>query len=58
MFMAEIYSNFTHSGVVIFWMVNGCNGLNLMACRRPGQSVGRHTGWAGRMLTCISRRIL
>lgn len=29
MFMGEIHSNFTHSGVVILWMVNGCNGLSL-----------------------------
>jgi hypothetical protein len=58
MVIAEIHSNLDHSGVVILGMVNGCNGLNLMAYRRPGQSVRRHIGWAGVMLTCISRRIL
>jgi len=47
MVIAEIHSNLDHSGVVILWMVNGCNGLNLMAYRRPGQSIRRHIGWAG-----------
>ena len=47
MVIAEIRSNLDHSGVVILWMVNGCNGLNLMAYRRPGQSIRRHIGWAG-----------
>ena len=37
-----------------FW--SKANGLNLMAYRRPGQSVRRHIRWAGVMLTCISRR--
>jgi len=32
-------------------MVNSCNGLNLMAYRRPGQSVRRHIGWVGVMST-------
>ena len=47
MVIAQIHSNLDHSGVVILWMVNGCNGLNLMAYRRPGQSIRRHIGWAG-----------
>ena len=47
MVIAEIHSNLDHSGVVILWMVNGCIGLNLMAYRRPGQSIRRHIGWAG-----------
>ena len=58
MVMAEIHSNLGQSGVVILWMVNVCNGLNLMAYRWPGQSVRRHIGWAAVMLTCISMRIL
>ena len=58
MVMPEFYSNLGHSGVAIFWMVNVCNGLNLMAYSRPGQSVRRHIGWSGVTLTCIPRRIL
>ena len=35
MVMTEIHSNLGHSGVVILSMVNGCNGLNLLAHMRP-----------------------
>jgi len=56
MVVAEIHSNLGHSGVVILWMVNGCNGLNLMAYRRPGQSVRRHTGWAG-VMSAMTRMV-
>ena len=58
MVIAEIHSNLDHSGVVILWMVNGCNGLNLMAYSWSGQSLRRLIGWAGLVLTCLSMRVL
>ncbi len=58
MVMAEIHSNVGHSGVVILWKVNVCNGVNLMAYRRPGQSVKRHIGWVGVMLIGVAANCL
>jgi hypothetical protein len=58
MVMAEIHSNLGHSGVVILWMVNVCNGLNLMAYRRPGQFVRRHIGWVGVTLIGVGENYL
>ena len=58
MVIAEIHSNLDHSGVVILWMVNGCNGLNLMAYRRPGQFVRRHIGWVGVTLIGVGENYL
>ena len=56
--IADVHSNLNHYGVVILQMVNGCNGLNLMAYSWSGQSLRRLIGWAGLVLTCLSRRVL
>ena len=44
--------------MLILWLVNNCNGLNLMDYRWTGQFLRRLIGGAGVMLICLSRRVL
>ena len=41
---ADVHLNLCHRGVLIIWLVNDCNGLNLMDYRWTGQSVRRVRG--------------
>jgi hypothetical protein len=44
-----------NNGLLILVLIDK---LNLMAYRRPGQSVRGLIGWTGVMLTCLSRHVL